>query len=367
MKRVLKIVMGLLFMALLVATFIFLWQKSQPKKIVYKLEIPKLDTLQRSAVATGNVEPRDEVLIKPQISGIISEVYNREGDMVKAGDIIAKIKIIPDMSSLSSAQSRVNQAIIDHDLAKANYDREKRLYDAGVVAKETFQSTESSYSKASEELNNAKENLEIVLNGVASGSAELSNTQIRATVTGMVLDVPIKVGNSVIQSNTFNDGTTIATIADLDDMVFNGKMDETEVGYLKEGMPVKITIGALQGVELDAELNYIAPKGEELDGLVQFEITATVDVPSDIFVRAGYSANAEIMIDVREGVLSIAEGCVIFEDGKTYVEVYTGEKDGVQEFSKREVTLGLSDGINVEITSGLTTEDQVKGDKVTEE
>lgn len=253
MKKVLKISLGILFLILLIGTFVFLWNKTRPVKEVYAIVKPHIDTLEKRAVATGKVEPRDEVLIKPQISGIVSEVYKQAGEPVRQGEVIAKVKVIPDMATLNAAESRVNVARINLAQTKQEFERVKGLFDSGVVAKEEFEKNETEYSKAKEELQNAQDNLEIVQNGIAKRNAELSNTQIRSTITGMVLDVPIKVGNSVILSNNFNDGTTIASVADMNNMIFRGKVDETEVGRIREGMPVKLTIGALQDISLDGD------------------------------------------------------------------------------------------------------------------
>ncbi|MDD3108810.1 MAG: biotin/lipoyl-binding protein, partial [Alistipes sp.] len=225
MKKVLKIAAGVLFLLLLIGTFVFLWNKTRPEKVVYNIMQPKIDTLEKQAVATGKVEPRNEVLIKPQISGIISEIYKEAGERVQKGEVIAKVKVIPEMAALNSAESRVNVAQITLDQTQRDYDRIKGLHESGVVSAEDFEKSTTDLSKAREEMQNAQDNLEIVQNGIASRKSELSNTQIRSTITGMILDVPVKVGNSVIQSNTFNDGTTIASVADLNDMIFRGKID----------------------------------------------------------------------------------------------------------------------------------------------
>ena len=355
--------MGVLFLAALVGTFIFLWNKTRPVKEIYGIVKPQTDTIEKRAVATGKVEPRDEVLIKPQISGIVSEIYKQAGDMVRQGEVIAKVKVIPEMGALNSAESRVNVAKINLEQIQRTYDRVKQLFDTGVVSKDEYEKSEAELAKAKEEVQNAKDNLEIIQNGIASRNAELSNTQIRATITGMILDVPVKVGNSVIQSNTFNDGTTIASVADLNDMIFRGKVDETEVGRLKENMPVKLTIGALQDISLDATLEYVAPKGTEENGVVMFEIKAATKIPQDLFLRAGYSANAEIVIDRRAGVLTIPESTITFEGDKTFINVFTSDttaKDN-QVFEKKEVKLGLSNGVNVEVTEGLKGDENIKG------
>lgn len=294
MKKFLKIFLGVLFAALLLGTFWFLWQKTRPVKVVYTIVQPKLDTLKQYVVATGKVEPRDEVLIKPQISGIVSDVYKEAGQMVRKGEVIATVKVVPEMGQLSSAESRVSVAEISLDQTRREFDRTEALHKKGVVSDEEYEQGRTALRKAQEELQNAKENMEIVKNGITSRYKELSNTQIRSTIDGMILDVPVKVGNSVIQSNTFNDGTTIATVADMSNMLFRGNVDETDVGKLHETMPVKLTIGALQNVELDALLEYVSPKATEDNGVIMFEVKAAVKIPENVFVRAGYSANASI-------------------------------------------------------------------------
>ncbi len=364
MKKFLKIAAGVLFVALLLSTFWFLWRKTRPVKVVYTIVQPKTDTIRQFVVATGKVEPRDEVLIKPQISGIVAEVRKEAGQTVRKGDIIATVKVIPEMGQLNSAESRVTVAEISLAQTRREHDRTAALHDKGVVSEEEFEQSRTTLDKALEELQNARDNLEIVQNGITSRYKELSNTQIRSTIDGMILDVPIKVGNSVIQANTFNDGTTIATVADMTNMLFRGKIDETDVGKLHDGMPVKLTIGAMQNVELDARLEYVAPKATEENGVVMFEVKAAVEVPDSIFVRSGYSANANIMIRSREGILTLPESTIEFEGAKTYVEVLTGAEDAdPQTFEKREVQIGLSDGINIEITDGLTAQDKVRGSK----
>ena len=364
MKKFLKIFAGVLFAALLLGTFWFLWQKTRPVKVVYTIVEPKLDTLKQFVVATGKVEPRDEVMIKPQISGIISDVYKEAGQLVRKGEVIATVKVVPEMGQLSSAESRVSVAEISLAQTRREYDRTKALHEKGVVSDEEAEQGRTALDKAEEELQNARENLEIVKNGISSRFKELSNTQIRSTIDGMILDVPIKVGNSVIQANTFNDGTTIATVADMSNMLFRGNVDETDVGKLREGMPVKLTIGALQNVELDALLEYVSPKATEDNGVVLFEVKAAVTVPDEVFVRAGYSANASVMIESREGVLTLPESTVEFEEGKSYVYVLTSAEGAEEQtFEKREVQLGLSDGINIEIKEGVTAGEKIRGAK----
>ena len=365
MKRILKIAAALLFAQLLLGTVWFLWQKTRPVKIVYAVVQPKIDTIRQFVVATGKVEPRDEVLIKPQISGIVSEVRKEAGQTVRKGDIIALVKVIPEMGQLNSAESRVSVAAISLDQTRREHQRTAALHEKGVVSQEEFEQSLAALAKAEEEMQNARDNLEIVQNGITSRYKEMSNTQIRSTIDGMILDVPIKVGNSVIQANTFNDGTTIATVADMGDMLFRGKIDETDVGKLRDGMPVKLTIGAMQNVELDARLEYVSPKASEENGVVMFEVKAAVAVPDSIFVRAGYSANANIMIQSREGIVTLPESTIEFEGSDTYVQVLAGpEGADPQTFERRKVGIGLSDGINIEITDGVTPDERVRGARI---
>ena len=361
-KKILRIIFLVLVGAAVVGTFYFLWKKAQPVITMYEVVTPKRDSVETKTVATGKVEPRDEVLIKPQMSGIISELLKEAGQMVKEGEIIAKIKVIPEMVQLNSAESRVRVAKISLEQIEATYKRDEDLHKQGVISKEDYETSLANYKKAQEEAENAQDALEIIREGISRKSASSSTTQVRSTITGMILDVPIKVGNSVIQSNTFNDGTTIATVADMSNMLFRGNVDETDVGKLHETMPVKLTIGALQNVELDALLEYVSPKATEDNGVIMFEVKAAVKIPENVFVRAGYSANASIVIQSREGVLTLPESTVEFEGDKTYVYLLTSA-DGAEEqtFDKHEVKIGLSDGINIELTEGVTAESKVRG------
>lgn len=352
-KKVLRIIFLVVVGAAVVGTFYFLWKKAQPVITVYELVTPARDTIETKTVATGKVEPRDEVLIKPQMSGIISE-------LLKEGEIIARIKVIPEMVQLNSAESRVRVAKISLEQISATFRRDEELHKQGVISKEDYETSLANYKKAQEEAENAQDALEIIREGISKRSAASSTTQVRSTITGMILDVPIKVGNSVIQSNTFNDGTTIATVADMNNMIFKGKVDETEVGRIHEGMPIKLTVGAMESRTFDAELEYVAPKGVEENGAVLFEVKAAVHMPGDAFIRAGYSANAEIVLKCAENVLSVPESCVEFSGDSTFVQVVKAEKPE-QQFEKRAVKVGLSDGIKIEIKEGLAENEKVRG------
>ena len=360
MKKFLRIAIIAIVAILFIWTFFFLYQKSQPKTTVYDTVRVSRSDLEQVTVATGKIEPRDEIEIKPQISGIIAEIYKEAGQKVKAGEILAKVKVIPEMSSLNAAQSRVRLAAISLKQAKTDYDGMKNLFDQKLVSAEEFEKADVTLKQAEEEKLAADDNLEIVKEGISKNNASLSSTFIRSTITGLILDVPVKVGNSVIMSNTFNDGTTIATVADMTNLIFKGKIDETEVGRIHEGMPVKISLGALQDVPLEAKLEYISPKGEEENGANQFEIKAAVDVPDSITIRSGYSANATIVLKSVKGVLVVPESVLEFSGDTSFVNVLT---DSVpqQKFERRRVSLGMSDGISMELKQGVAEGDIVRG------
>ncbi len=359
MKKYIKIAVAVIVALLFVWTFYFLYQKSRPKTVTYDVVSPECTDLEVSTVVTGKIEPRDEIDIKPQISGIIAEIYKEAGQTVKEGEVIAKVKVIPEMSSLNSAQSRVRLADISLKQAQTDFDRMQRLFDDKLVSAEEFEKSEVSLKQAKEEKQAADDNLEIVKEGISKSNASLSSTFIRSTITGLILDVPVKVGNSVIMSNTFNDGTTIATVADMSNLIFKGKIDETEVGRISEGMPVKITLGALQGVSMDARLEYISPKGVEENGANQFEVKAAVSVPDSVVIRSGYSANASIVLKSAKGVIALPESVLEFSGDTSFVYVLT-DSVPVQSFDRREVKLGMSDGIKVEVKSGVEMSDKIR-------
>lgn len=360
MKKYIKIAIAVIIGLLFIWTFFFLYEKSQPKETEYETVTVGRSDLELVTVATGKIEPRDEIAIKPQISGIISEIYKEAGQTVKEGEILAKVKVIPEMSSLNSAQSRVRQAAITLKQAQTDYDRMKSLYDQKLVSAEEYEKADVALKQAEEEKLAADDNLEIVKDGISKSNASLSSTFIRSTITGLILDVPVKVGNSVIMSNTFNDGTTIATVADMSDLIFKGKIDETEVGRIHEGMPVKISLGAVQDVTLQAKLEYISPKGVEENGANQFEIKAAVTAPDSVTIRSGYSANASIVLKSAKGVLAVPESVLEFSGDTSFVNILT-DTVPQQKFERRQVELGMSDGINMEVKSGVAEGDKVRG------
>jgi len=362
MKKINKYILTALIAIIFIGTFVFLYKKSRPAEVRYQeIEATVMD-IQRTTVVTGKIIPRNEVNVKPQINGIIAEIYKKAGEQVQENEVIAKLKVIPDMNSLSSAQSRVRLSEINLKQAQTNYDREKALYDKQLVSADEFEKVQQALNQAKEEKSAAQDALEVIRDGVSRSNATSSSTLVRSTITGLILDVPVKVGNSVIQANTMNDGTTVATVANMNDLIFDGNIDETEVGSLSEGIPVVITIGALQNYSFDATLEYISPKAVESNGANQFEIKAAVAVNTDQMIRSGYSANAEIVLEEVKGVLSLPESALEFDGDDTYVQVLNA--DGST--TRTKVETGLSDGVNIEIKSGVTEGTKVRGSKIVE-
>ena len=364
MKKFMKIAALILIAAVFIGTFVFLYQKSQPEQVNYQILKAETKDLKQTTVATGKIEPRDEVEIKPQISGIIAEVYKEAGQTVKQGEVIAKVKVIPELGTLNAAESRVRLAEMNGKQAEIDLERMEKLYNGKLVSNEEYEQTLLAAKQAREELQAAKDNLEIVKEGITKSSASFSSTLIRSTITGLILDVPIKVGNSVIMSNTFNDGTTIATVADMSDLIFRGNVDETEVGRIREGIPVKITLGALQDMQFDAVLEYISPKSIENNGANQFEIKAAITVPDSVTIRSGYSANAEMELQHVDGALTVPESAVEFSGDSTFVYVLTDSTSSAQKFERRQIVTGISNGIDTEVRQGLKAGEYVRGLKI---
>ena len=363
MKKVFKYIVVALIVAVLVGTFVFLYKNSQPKEIRYQELTASKQDISRTTVLTGKIVPRNEVNIKPQINGIIAEIYKEAGQMVQQGEVIARLTVIPDMNSLSAAQSRVRLSEINLKQAKTNFEREKQLFEKNLISAEEYEKVEQQLSQAQEEYAASQESLEVIRDGVSSKNATSSSTLIRSTITGLILDIPVKVGNSVIQANTLNDGTTVATVANMNDLIFDGQIDETEVGSLYEGMPLTITIGALRDYTFDANLEYISPKAVESNGANQFKVKAAVKVDSEHTIRSGYSANAQIELEKKENVVSVPESALDFEGEDAYV--YTKSQDGT--YQKTKVTTGLSDGVNIEVKDGLSEGDTVRGPRLIED
>ena len=336
----------------------YLYQKNAEDPVVYETEQASKKNIVKKTVATGSILPLEEVLIKPNISGVIEEVFVEGGDYVKSGDLLCRIKVVPNLNALNDARNNIDEAKIGLDDELRNLERQKGLFGKGVISKVDLERAEVTCNQAKQSYAAANKRYDIVKTGTTKGFGNAANTQIRATVSGMVLEVPVEVGNQVIESNNFNEGTTIAAIADVDKMIFEGKVDESEVGKIKEDLPLEITIGALEGKTFDAILDYIAPKGKEENGAIQFEIKGTMKKQDSVFIRAGLSANASVILGRADSVLAIKEALIQFDDvtKEPFVEIENGD----QKFERRAIELGISDGIDVEIKSGITETDRIK-------
>jgi len=359
MKKTVTVIVLILIVGLFGASIYYLYQKDQEPPVKFTTETPTTETIIKETVATGTIIPREEVPVKPNISGIIDKLFVKAGDTVKAGQLVAQLKVVPNVANLNNAKNQIRTANINLANEKKVYDRQKELYEKGVISANDFDLAQRSYDIAKQNLKAAEDTYEIVKNGTIEGIGDAATTEIKATISGMILDVPVKVGNQVIEANNFNEGTTLATIANTNDMIFEGKIDESEVGKIKEGLPLEITVGALEGVKFDAVLDYIAPQGVEENGAVQFEIEGTLKEREDkVFIRAGLSANASIILEKAEEVVAIKESLVQFDEEtkKPYVEVEVGD----QKFDRQNIKLGISDGINVEVKDGLSKDDKIK-------
>lgn len=372
MKRTKTIIVLTLIVVVFGAALYYLWQKNQEDPVTYTTDTASEQTITVKTVATGSIVPKDEVLIKSNISGVVEEIFIEAGEYVVAGDLIAKIRVIPNVSSLTNAkgsiainQTTLQTAQINFKTQESSYNRQKALFDKGVISANDFEAINNTYLQAKQSVaqarinvNTARQNYDIVKTGTTTGLGNIAQTQVRATVSGMVLDVPVKEGNQVIEANNFNEGTSIASIADVKKMIFEGKVDESEVGKIKEGLSLEITVGAIEDTKFDAVLDYIAPKGVAENGAIQFEIKGTLKKTDSIFIRAGLSANASIILDKVEDVLAIKEALVQYDDEtkEPFVEIENGD----QKFDRKDIELGISDGIFVEIKSGVTKDDKIK-------
>lgn len=363
-NQITKIVWALVGI-LVLYTFYFLWQQSQPEAKVYEILTPATRTLEKKTVANGKVEPRDEVNLKPQIQGIVTELYHEAGDIVAAGEPIAKIQVIPEMAQLSNAQSNLHTAKLTLEETEKEYSRSETLHQKGVISKEEYDQAKNNLDKARENVQSAQDALDIVTSGISKRSGKINTTLVTSTISGKILDIPVKVGTTVVNASNYSDGTTVATVADMGDIIFRGNVDETEVDRLKNNMDLTLTIGAIQGVKLPATLEYISPKGTESNGAIMFEIKAAAsNVPDSVTIRAGYSANAEIIVDRKENAFSVEEAAIEFDGDSTYVYVLKTDPSSLpQKYEKVPVTLGLSDGLYVEILSGVTSDMRLRGNE----
>lgn len=368
MKKVLKWALVIVFALAVISTFGYLWSKGNQPAFSYEVVSPtEGDTLRKKVVLSGLITPRHEVAIKPQIAGIVSELLVEPGAEVEVGDVIARISIVPDVMQVSNAEATLEQVRVEHDQLKGVYERDMALHAKGLLANEDYERSRADYERVKVRLSSAQEALQIMRKGTSKRLSRESSTQVRATIRGKVLNIPVKVGSSVIQANSFNDGTTIATIADMHNLIFEGKADETEVGKLAVGQPMHLSIGAISGLSLRAEVEYIAPQAEQSLGTALFGIRGALrNVTPEIIasLRAGYSANAEITIAERMGVLSIPEACVIYQADSTFVEVVTSQEPWATE--RRAVRLGLSNGSRVEVLKGISATDRLRGSQISQ-
>jgi HlyD family secretion protein len=354
-RRSVPILLAFGILAAFVSTLVFLYRKSEARPAVYQIATPRIMDITKKTVAPGAIVPRREVTLKPRVSGIVEKLFVMPGDYVKEKAVIARIQIIPDVVSLNNAEANVKTARISFENSKRELERYQKLLDQKLLSQAEFNQHQLAFELRRQELETAQNNLQLVKEGASRGSGKVSNV-VHSTVEGMVLEVPVKEGGSVIEANNFNEGTTIAAIADMSDMIFEGRVDESEVGKLKEGMPVKISVGALGSQAFRGKLEYVAPKGIAREGTIEFQVKAAVELKPGIFVRANYSANADIILDHRAQALTIVESLLKFEKNKAFVEVEVRP----EHFEKREVTLGVSDGVNVEVLTGVDKNTRIK-------
>lgn len=355
MKKTVLILIGILFLAVFIGTAVFLYQKSQQKPIVFNTAQAEVRDIVKKTIATGKIVPRKEVDIKSQVSGVVDQVFVEAGEFINKGELIAKIQIIPNVERLNAAESRLQSATISFDDAARELERQKSLFEEKLISEVEFRKYLLEYNLKQESVSAAESNLAIIREGASKKEGQVSNL-VHATLTGMILDVPIKEGHFITETNTFNAGTTIASIANMQDLIFEGTVDESEVGKITEGMELVLNIGALESETFTADLEYISPKGFDDQGTIKFQIKAAVKLQAETFLRAGYSANADIVLDKREQVISLNERFLQFEEKVPFVEVETEP----QIFERRDIEVGLSDGIFIEITSGISLEDKIK-------
>ena len=356
MKILKYFAIGILVLGAIFAGLYFV--KTNSKTLIeYDVQVASIQNIEKKTVVTGKVIPEDEVEIKPQISGIIEELYVEEGDLVSNGDLLAKVKVVPNEQALNSAKGRLSSTLILLKNAEVEFKRNETLFKKEIISQREYDNAKLNYDQAQQNVENARTDLQIIKLGSAGGSS-IANTNIRATVPGTVLEIPIKEGDQVIESNTFNAGTTIATVADLNKMIFEGKVDEAEVAKLIIGMPLKVTLGAIEDESFDAQLKFIAPKGNEEDGTVQFKIEGDVYLNDSVFIRAGYSTNASLVLEKKDSIMAISEALLQFD--KVTNEPYVEIKNDAGEFERKDIEVGISDGINVEVISGIEMEDEIK-------
>lgn len=354
-KILLWVVLGLAIIGVIATAIV----KSQGKtKELYEEVTPTAnDSIVKSTVLTGSIEPRDEILVKPNMNGIIAELNHLPGDFVQEGELIAKIQMVPDVAMVQSAASRVDAARVDLKRTEEVYNRDKSLYDQQILAKEAYETSLANYRRAKIEYSSAVEQLDLTRTGSSASTSKRNNTLVFATVTGTILEQPVKVGSRVTMANNFSEGTTVVSIADLTDLLFIGNVNESDVNNVTVGSPVTIHVGALKDKTYHAVVEYVSPKGKDTSGTILFEVKAAISGDDLSALKAGFSSNAEVEMAHKTGVLTIPEATVTYEGDKSFVFV----KGSKGEYEKKEVTLGLSDGIKVEVLSGLTGDETLRG------
>jgi len=355
MKKLLGLMIGLIIVVIFVGTAVFLFNKSKEKPVIFTTEKPIVTDIIKKTVATGKIVPRKEIEIKSQVSGVVERIYVEAGEPVEKNALIAQIQIIPNMERLVAAESQLETANIRLQNASQELDRQKKLFEDKLISEFEYNKFVYEYNLQTEAVSGAENNLAIIREGASKKAGKISN-QVKSTLKGLILDIPVKEGTFVTETNTFNAGTTIATIANMDDMIFEGTVDESEVGKIHEGMELLLNIGAMESEPFVATLEYISPKGVDDQGTIKFEIRAAVSLRQDKFLRAGYSANADIVLDKREQVLAVNERLISFEGDNAFVEVETAP----QVFERRLIKTGLSDGINIEVLEGVTQDTTLK-------
>lgn len=355
MKKISIVIVLLLFVAAFLGTIGFLYNKSQEPPVIFETDQPFFTDIVRKTVATGSIVPRREVALKSQVPGVVEKLYFEEGDAVSLNELVAKIRLIPDMVRLNDAEAALEAARINYEDGERELRRREELIADELISEFELNQYKLEFRRVTQQLEAAENNVELIREGSAKRSGNVSN-QVESTVEGMILDIPVKEGTFIIESNMFNEGTTIATVADMGEMIFEGRVDESEVGRIAVGMDLILSVGAIESEQFDAELEFISPKGEDDRGAVKFDIRAAITLKESSFLRAGYSATADIVLEKRDQVMAIREGNLIFEDGRTFVDLMVGE----QQFERREVQTGLSDGINIEILDGLSEGDKIK-------
>ena len=355
MKKISIVIVLLLFVAAFLGTIGFLYNKSQEPPVIFETDQPFFTDIVRKTVATGSIVPRREVALKSQVPGVVEKLYFEEGDAVNLSELVAKIRLIPDMVRLNDAEAALEAARINYEDGERELRRREELIADELISEFELNQYKLEFRRVTQQLEAAENNVELIREGSAKRSGNVSN-QVESTVEGMILDIPVKEGTFIIESNMFNEGTTIATVADMGEMIFEGRVDESEVGRIAVGMDLILSVGAIESEQFDAELEFISPKGEDDRGAVKFDIRAAITLKDSSFLRAGYSATADIVLEKRDQVMAIREGNLIFEDGRTFVDLMVEE----QQFERREVQTGLSDGINIEILDGLSEGDKIK-------